>query len=224
MELKRALQLHTEYNGLAGSIKCDGEYICLNDLNSYFPNKRIDVWLKTNQTKELIEAVEKSIIPPKGGIITRRGKGGGTYANNLIAMDFAMWLSVEFRIKVYVEYMNGTQNKRDWNIKRILAANNYRLMARSISEAHEKPMPFHFSNEALMLNEIVFGARDGNVREGATESQLDDIAWLEGRNGAYIDLGMSYQERKDRLTEMHAKRKTKGAIEGGGASTPLTSV
>ena len=210
MELKRALELHTEYNGITGLVKCDGDYICLNDLNEYFPNKRIDVWLKTAQTKELIEAVEKSIIPLKSGIITRRGKGGGTYAHNIIAMDFAMWLSVEFRLKVYVEYMNGTQRKENWNIQRIMAANNYRLMTRSITDAHEKPMPYHYSNEALMLNEIVFGVRDGNVRDTATEKQLDDIAWLESRNGAYIDLGMEYQERKERLTDMYKRRETKG--------------
>jgi len=177
-------------------------------LNEYFPNKRIDVWLKTAQTKELIEHVEKTLIPPKGGIITKRGKGGGTYAHNLIAMDFAMWLSTEFRVKVYLEYMNGTQRKENWNIQRIMAANNYRLMTRSISQSHEKPMPYHYSNEALMLNEIVFGVRDGNVRDTATEKQLDDIAFLEGRNGAYIDLGMEYQERKERLTAIHNKNLT----------------
>lgn len=210
MELKRALELHTEYNGIAGIVKCDGEYICLNDLNVYFPNKHIDDWRRTAQTKELIEEVEKTIIPGKCGIMAKRGKGGGTYAHNIIAMDFAMWLSVEFRVKVYVEYMNGTQRKENWNIQRIMAANNYRLMTRSITDAHEKPMPYHYSNEALMLNEIVFGVREGNVRDTASEKQLDDIAWLEGRNGAYIDLGMDYQTRKERLFEMYKKRETRG--------------
>jgi len=206
MELKRALELHTEYNGIAGSVKCDGDYICLNDLNEYFPNKRIDHWLETTQTRELIAAIEKTIIPGKAGIIAKRGKGGGTYAHNLIAMDFAMWLSVEFRVKVYIEYTNGTQCKQDWNIQRIMAANNYKMMTRSIAEAHETPMPYHFSNEALMLNEIVFNVRDGHVRDTATEEQLNTIAWLEGRNGAYIDLGMSYADRKIKLIEMLAKR------------------
>jgi len=210
MELKRALELHTEYNGVAGTVKCDGDYICLNDLNEYFPNKRIDVWLKTDQTKELIQTVEKLIIPPKGGIITRRGKGGGTYAHNIIAMDFAMWLSVEFKIKVYVEYMNGTQHKENWNIQRIMAANNYKILSRAISESHETPKPYHFSNEALMLNEIAFGFREGNVRENATEEQLNGIAWLESHNAAYIDLGLDYQTRKERLSVLFGKRNTKG--------------
>lgn len=213
MELKRALELHTEYNGISGMVKCDGDYICLNDLNEYFPNKRIDVWLKTAQTKELIDTIEKNIIPPKGGIITKRGKGGGTYAHNLIAMDFAMWLSVEFRVKVYLEYTQGTQRKENWNIQRIMAANNFRLMTRAITDAHEKPMPYHYSNEALMLNEIVFGKRDKEARDNATEEQLDGIAWLESRNGAYIEIGMEYQKRKETLIELFTKKNQK-SIEG----------
>jgi len=207
MELKRALEIKTEYNGFTGIVKCDGDYICLNDLNDYFPNKRIQSWMDNAQTKELIKLVEENIIAPKGAIITRRGKGGGTFAHNIIAMDFAMWLSVEFRLKVYIEYTNGTQRKENWNIQRIMAANNYRLMTRAIEHAHEEPKPYHYTNEALMLNEIAFGVRECNVRETATEQQLDDIAWLEGRNGAYIDLGMTYQERKKRLSEMFASYK-----------------
>ena len=204
MELKRALELHTEYNGIAGIVKCDGDYICLNDLNEYFPNKRIDNWMRLDSVKELIEHLSKSLTIEV--IKTKRGKYGGTFAHNIIALDFAAWLSVEFKVKVYTEYMNGTQRKENWNIQRIMAANNYRLMTRSITDAHEKPMPYHYSNEALMLNEIVFGIRDGNVRDTATEKQLDDIAWLEGRNGAYIDLEMDYQTRKERLAIMFAKR------------------
>lgn len=209
MELRRALELHTEYNGVPGIVKCNGDYICLNDLNSYFPSKRIDHWLESSQVKELVECVEKNIIPGKPGIQTRRGKGGGTYAHHLIAMDFAAWLSVEFKLKIYMEYTNGTQHKQDWTIKRILAADNYKLMCRAIEDRHDPVQVYHFSNEALMLNEIVFGTREGDVRENATEQQLDDISWLESRNGAYIELGMDYQTRKKTLIEMYAKKNTK---------------
>jgi len=213
MELKRALALHTEYNGIEGLVKCDGEYICLNDLNEYFPNKYIDDWRRTAQTKELIDMVEKTIIPGKCGIIAKRGKGGGTFAHNLIALDFAAWLSVEFKLKVYMEYTNGTQHKQDWNIQRIMAANNFKLMTRAISDAHEDPKPYHYSNEALMINEIAFGVREGSARDSATEEQLNDVSWLEGHNGAYIDLGMDYQERKAKLTEMFAKRNIKISLD-----------
>lgn len=209
MELKRALAIREEYNGIAGAVKCDGDYICLNDLNVYFPNKHIDDWKRTAQTQELILNIEKFIIPGKCGIIGKRGKGGGTYAHHLIALDFAAWLSVEFKLKIYLAYTNGTQKKQDWNIKRILAANNYRLMCDAIKGDHEPAKPYHFSNEALMLNEIVFHSREATARDGASEELLDDIAELEADNSTMIKLGMDYQARKAKLTELYAKKAVK---------------
>lgn len=206
MELKRALELRQEYNGIAGVIKCDGDYICLNDLLAYFPGRRIDVWLKTDQTGELITEVEKMLIPPKRGIITKRGKGGGTFAHHLIAMDFATWLSVEFKLKIYMAYISGTQTKKDWNIIRELAAFNYKMLSVSVFNAHEEPKPYHFSNEALMINEIVLGTRAKTNRDELTDSQLKMITDLEAKNAAYIDIGMSFQERKEMLVKIYQKK------------------
>jgi hypothetical protein len=207
MDLKKALELKTEFYGSNGVVRVDkDEYICINDLQSFFPEKRIDVWLRSDKTKEFIDIVEKNIIPLKGGIITKRGKGGGTYAHHLIAFDFAMWLSPEFKLKVYTEYINGTQHKKDWNIKRIHAAFNYKIMTESIKNDHDKPMHFHFSNEALMINEIVFGVREGNIRDTASEEKLDQIACLEGANSTLIDIGLEYAERKEKLKEIFTKK------------------
>jgi len=207
MELKRALELRAEYGGIIGLIKCDEDYICLNDLNSYFPNKRIQNWMANSETKELIEAIEKTIITGKSAIITKRGKGGGTYAYHLVALDFAAWLSVEFRIKIYQEYINGTQRKQDWNLKRILAAFNYKIMSTAINNAHDPVKTYHYSNEALMLNEIVFGVRESTSRDTATEEQLNEIAMLEGHNATLIEIGMDYQPRKELLMKLYEKNK-----------------
>ena len=204
MELKRALELHEEYNGVAGVIKCDGDYICLNDLLTYFPGKRIDHWKENDQTRDLIQAVEEKIIPGKAGIITKRGKGGGTFAHHLIALDFAAWLSVEFKLKIYMAYISGTQTKKDWNIIRELAAFNYKMMAVSVKGAHDEPRPYHFSNEALMLNKIVFGKHEAIDRNTLDESDLKLLTEIESKNAAYIDLGLTFQERKERLTKMYA--------------------
>lgn len=206
MELKRALELRQEYNGIAGVIKCDGDYICLNDLLSYFPGRRMDVWLKTDQTTELIAEVEKMLIPPKSGIITKRGKGGGTFAHHLIAMDFAAWLSVEFKLKIYMAYISGTQTKKDWNIIRELAAFNYKMLSVSVLNAHEEPKPYHFSNEALMINEIAFGAHKAIDRDKLSDADLKKLTEIEAKNAAYIDLGLGYQERKDRLMKMYQRK------------------
>lgn len=214
MELKRALELHTEYAGNAGVIRVDkDEYICLNELNSFFPNKRISDWMRTDETKTFIEIVEKTIIAGKCGIIARRGKSGGTWAHHLIAFEFAMWLSPEFKIKVYQEYINGTQNKKDWNIKRIMAANNYKIMCEAIHNDHEKPCQHHYTNEALMINEIVFGVRESAVRDSASEEILDVISLLESYNAGFIEAGMDYQTRKQTIKMIHEKKTVKGITE-----------
>lgn len=213
MDLKKALELRMEYAGIAGAVKVEDGYVCLNDLNAFFPGKRLDHWLSNGQTQELINAVNKRIqIPGKSGIWAKRGNRGGTYAHHLVALDFAAWLSVEFRLQVYEAYTNGTQHKQDWNIKRIMAANGYKLMCNAIAADHEDPKAYHYSNEALMLNELVFGVREAHVRDTATEAQLDDIAWLESRNGAYIELGMDYATRKETLKRMYAKKDVKCLI------------
>jgi hypothetical protein len=211
MELKKALELQVNYYGSDGVIRVDENgYICLNDFISFFPNKDMSNWARSTSTIEFIQSVENEISNSvkstelKQAVITKRGRyKSGTYAHKWVATHFAMWLSAEFSLIVIRSFEEGTQNKQDWNIKRILAANNYKLMCEAIKNDHENPKHYHFSNEALMLNEIVFGVRSSEVRESATEQQLDAIAWLESRNGAYIEIGMDYQERKKTLLAMY---------------------
>lgn len=204
MELKRALELRTEYAGSAGVIRVDSQdYVCLNEMLAFFPGRSMDKWAKADHTKEFVLAVEREFqLPPNGGIIAKRGKSGGTWAHPMIAFEFATWLSPEFKLKVYREYTHGTQRKENWNIKRIMAANNYKLMCEAIKKDHEEPKPYHFSNEARMINTIAFGIPDFD-RTTATEEQLDRISWLESRNGAYMELAMGYQTRKAKLTELY---------------------
>jgi len=134
------------------------------------------------------------------GLKRRRGKyEGGTYAHELIALEFASWLSPEFKYKIYSEYQNGTQQKENWNIKRILASFNYKLMSKAVENDHEDPKGYHYSNEARMINRIVFGKPDKELRDLATEQQLDLIAKLEGHNATLIGVGMDYQSRKEQL-------------------------
>ena len=207
MQLKKACDLQVEHYGLDGKIRVDENgYIRLNDLNKYFPNKFIDDWKILKSTKELVEAVSIFLTPEESRelkpIISKTGRHhSGTYAHELVAMDFAAWLSVEFKLKVYQSYLSGTQTKKDWNFKRELSASNFKMMCDAIEGAHEEPKPYHYSNEALMINEIIFGVREGKLRDTADELTLDKISALEGHNATFIMLGMDYQSRKIKLKE-----------------------
>jgi hypothetical protein len=230
MELKKAFEITLNYFNKEMPIKINKDgYICLNDMSNFFPSKRLDHWIENKDTIKFIEVVEKDLNTPLSGyyqkstnetkkcIITQRGRGGGTYAHKYIAFEYAMWLSPEFKLNVIKSYENGTQRKSDWNIKRILASENYKLLAEAIKDSHDPAMFFHYSNEADMLNNIIFGKTHKeigyNPRDKATEIELDYISYMESRNASFIEIGLDYEERKELLIKLFGKYKNKKEIE-----------
>ncbi len=209
MKLSKAFAISVEYLGKNDPIRIDSKgLICLTDMIKFFPRKRLDNWIRLDSTKEFIQTVEEflntSDVSDLKPLYRRRGKyDGGTYAHELVAMEFATWLSPEFKLKVFLEYMNGSQKKENWNVSRILSAYNYKLLSLAIKDAHDVPKPYHFSNEALMINEIVFNIRDKSVRDKATEEQLNLIAQIESENATMIKLGMEYKDRKAKLKDLY---------------------
>lgn len=213
MKLAKAFEMTVEYLGKIDPIRVDEDgFVCLTDMVKYFPSKRLDNWMALKSTADFIAVLEglntldPSDLKNCSKVLKRkRGKyDGGTYADELVALEFATWLSPEFKVKVYKAYQNGTQHKQNWNIKRILASFNYKLMTKAIEQDHEQPQFFHYSNEAIMLNIIVFGKSEKGIRDTATEEQLDLLAKLEGHNATLIGIGMSFDERKIKLRQLIA--------------------
>lgn len=220
MDLIKAFNMKVEWMGKADPIKVDSSgFVCLTDMVKFFPKKRLRDWESLGATREFLEALGKDILNSDDSraltlITKRRGRyEGGTYAHELVAMEFATWLSPEFKIKVYRAYVDGSQRKTGWNIKRILAAYNYKIMCDAVADGHDPAKHYHYSNEALMINEIVFGERSAAVRDKATEEQLDHVAALEGHNGTMIELGMPYEARKGAIKAFYIKR-TSRALPG----------
>jgi hypothetical protein len=106
MKLKDAVELFVTHYDHPGTIKVDAnDYFCMNDLASFYPNKRINNWLRLDSTLDFISLVEQDLITShvselKKAIIAKRGKYGGTYAHKLVTMEFCMWLSPEFKLEV----------------------------------------------------------------------------------------------------------------------------
>ena len=64
------------------------------------------------------------------GMISKSGNNGGTYARSDIALEFASWLSPEFKLYLITEFQRlkkneAYQNKIDWHANRILTKANY---------------------------------------------------------------------------------------------------
>jgi len=105
------------------------------------------------------------------GIITKRGRYGGTYAHTTIALNFANYIHAKFYIRLLEEYQTLKQQQTQllgdpFAIKRHLAAGNYTLLVASIfSQMDERllthPQPYKsrlpFAAEIDMINQIIFG-------------------------------------------------------------------
>lgn len=218
MKLQKAVELQMTHYNHSGIVRVDiNEYFCLNDLNSFYPNKRLDHWLLNSDTKDYIALIERSIIPGKSGIIAKRGKGGGTYAHKLIAMKFCMWLSKEFELEVIQAYESGKIHKENWNFKRILAAESVKIQSEAVKEIlvptvkpeHER---FQYTNNVKMINSIV----GVDSVDDANEEQLEQIGYLERKNAFYLEEGITdHQERKTRLKDAFGKKYGMKMISSG---------
>ena len=105
------------------------------------------------------------------GFKVKRGKYGGTWAHEDIALEFASWISPEFKLYVITEFKRLKTEEQakigdPFNIKRFLTAGSYSVLVTSLlSKIDERllthPQPYKkrlpFAAEADMINEIVFG-------------------------------------------------------------------
>ena len=151
------------------------------------------------------------------GLQAKAGRYGGTYAHKDIALEFAMWISPEFKLYLIKEFQRLKQkeaedNKLEWNVKRILSKANYRIHTDAI-KAHlipkllnTKQHQFVYATEADILNQALFGQTakqwkdanpklKGNMREHATIEQLTVLAGLESQNALLSQQGFPQEER-----------------------------
>ena len=155
------------------------------------------------------------------GILTRSGRGGGTFAHKDIAFKFASWISVEFELYMVKEFQRlkeQEQAKVGWNAKRELARVNYHIHTHAVGK-HLIPQRITsdqirlvFAEEADILNIAMFGITakqwrednpdlEGNIRDYATINQLICLSNMESLNSILIESGLSQQERLLKLNE-----------------------
>ncbi|MCC6140156.1 MAG: KilA-N domain-containing protein [Nitrospira sp.] len=158
------------------------------------------------------------------GIVSRRGRYGGTFAHKDIAFEFATWISVEFKLYLIKEFQRLKEDENSrlslaWNLNRTLSKLNYRIHTDAI-QAHLIPptvtpaqAAMTYASEADVLNVALFGytaaewrranpGRKGNVRDHATVEQLLVLANIEAMNAELIHMGLPQGERLKRLNEV----------------------
>lgn len=155
------------------------------------------------------------------GIISKSGRGGGTYAHKDIAFEFASWISPEFKLYVIKDYQRLKSDEAHrleigWDTKRELSKINYRIHTDAIKEFLITPeltkqeKSYKYATEADILNVALFGKtarqwkeetgnKKGNMRDFANVEQLIVLVNLESMNADFIHQGLSPQERLKKL-------------------------
>ena len=154
------------------------------------------------------------------GIISKSGNNGGTYACSDIALEFASWLSPEFKLYVIQEFERLKKNeayqyKVDWTASRMLAKSNYHIHTDSIKEniipkLTEKQKQYVYAEEADVLNVALFGMTakewrdknpniEGNIRDYTDLKHLLILCNLENTNAELINDGIPQKERLIKL-------------------------
>lgn len=157
------------------------------------------------------------------GIVSKSGRGGGTFAHPDIAMEFASWISAEFKLYIIQDYkrLKGDENSKlslGWNLNREISKINYKIHTDAIKEyllkeLSDEQLSYKYASEADMLNVALFNKRakqwreenpdlKGNMRDYASLNELLVIANMESYNSILIGKGMDQKERMIELRKL----------------------
>ncbi len=170
----------------------------------FWSNKSTDDFLEAliNQLKvEQKDNVGNSLCLKTDLYTSKKGKGGATYMHPYLFVKFAMWLSADFEVKVIKWVYDNLIDFRNQ------AGDHYKEMCSVIKERYleyyktDKIDPLVFSNEAIYLNELVFGSNSIKRRNNATEEELELMNKLQLANIKLIKSGISRDLRYLKLRE-----------------------
>ena len=152
------------------------------------------------------------------GIVSKAGRyNSGTYAHSDIAMEFASWISAEFKLYLMKDYrrLKYDENSRlslSWNLNREISKLNYRVHTDAIQqnllppELTKEQQSYVYADEADVLNVALFGKtaaqwrannsdKKGNIRDYASLQQLLVLANMESYNALLIGQQVPQSER-----------------------------
>ena len=160
------------------------------------------------------------------GIISKSGRYGGTFAHSDIAMEFASWISAEFKLYIIQDYkrLKSDENSKlslSWNLNREISKINYKIHTDAIKtyllgDLTKEQLSYKYASEADMLNVALFNKRakewreenlklKGNIRDYASLNELLVLANMESYNAILIEKGM---EQKERMIELRKLART----------------
>lgn len=165
---------------------------------------------------------------------TVKGRGiTGTFAVELVAIRYAAWINPAFEVSVYRTFQavhNQAAKFTREDARREIMREKARLECSAMTEALREQREeqgkatamHHYANEMDLINRVVLGMSakkyrdlrgipdDALLRDYLSASEITAIGALQSANAAFILVGMTYDQRKEKLTGIfnrrHAKR------------------
>lgn len=196
----------------------------LNDLHKAAggENKhRPSIWVSNQQTQDLIDEINlKAVIPALDSV--QGGSHAGTYVCKELVYAYAMWISPRFHLQVIQAYdaiVRGQLEEAARIASRDRAKMESPILNESIKVARVKagkPVSHYlFSNEYDMINKITLGLtakgyrerhgleKSNPIRDHLTACEIQCIEHLQRVNSSLIDIGMSFEDRKNQLNKLY---------------------
>ncbi len=193
-------------------IKSEEMFFNATDMAKPFGKRPNDFWKQPLNQEYLNALITLTGGNKKSFVRTQKGKYGGTYFHNDLALQFGRWLSPLFGVKLDKWFIKRLREEHERKRARLEAKTGFLPMTEAITGIHDPTKPYHFSNEADMINRIVLGMPSKkfkeqmgveNVRDGATAAQLAELNNLQIVNTGLIKIGMSFHDRKEHLIKCH---------------------
>lgn len=207
--MKTAVIMQRQMNGL--QIRQDSKTTFFNATDlidtyniTFNEAKRIQHYMDNESTKRYIIALAQAETQnnqnsgdfDNGLLIAKRGKNGGTWMHPYLFIDFAMWLSPEFKVTVIKwVYDNLIKLRHE-------AGDSFKEVNEALFELTPNSPPFIYANEARMINKLVFGTLESGQRNLATENQLTLLKALQKADIKLIQEGKDYFERYQELLKL----------------------
>jgi hypothetical protein len=182
--------------------------------------KRLDHFLNTATTQDYMKVIEEDIaggqaeapnelgfdlensnyrknsklIRPETVVKTSRGSvNGGTWMHPYLFIDFAMWLSPEFKLQCMKWLSDKLIKFRDE------AGDSFLEVNRAIRMRHGEQRQIVYVDEARMINSLVFEGGQGGQRNQATEAELSLLDRLQKADIKLVEMGLPFESRKKNL-------------------------
>ena len=207
--MKTSVIMKRELNGVTVRQDSKNSFFNATDLVEIYNKtsggqKRIQNYLDNKSTREFMVALAQAenlnssnwSDLENGLAITKRGKNGGTWVHPYLFIDLAMWLSPDFKVTVIKwVYDNLIKVRND-------AGDTFKEVNEALFNQYPNSPPFAYSNEAKMINKVVFNDSNAGQRNNANEAELLELRALQKADAKLISQGIDYYDRYEKLKEI----------------------